>query len=107
MNLDHADLEPQNLLDIRKNIGRMPWMQTATRDQAPGILFNIASNELVHLGGEANPLRRYIVDQYCAVHSCCIQVVEKRLWRATKLGDLLKVLAAFFDQFQGGAVEHF
>jgi hypothetical protein len=49
MNLDHANAETQDVLDIRHDVGSVPRMQAAAGDQTPGIVFRVVGDELVNL----------------------------------------------------------
>ncbi len=47
MNLDHGDPQSQELLDICQNIGGVPRVQAAARDQLSDFL-DVFGDELVH-----------------------------------------------------------
>ncbi len=85
---------------ICHDVGGMPRMQTATGDQALGIVLRIIRNELVDLGGEADHFRRDVVDQCGAVNAATIEISEERLGRAGIFDDLIEVGAFAPHQFE-------
>ena len=91
MNLDHPDAQADNLLHICQNIGCVPGMDAAAGNQAPGIFFNVVGHEAIHFRREAHDLRSNIVDEYGAVDTNCIKVLQEGLGRTTELNHLVEV----------------
>ena len=50
VDLDHANAEAKDVLDIRHDVGGVPRMQAATGDQAFGIVLRVVGDELIDLG---------------------------------------------------------
>ena len=106
MDFDHADLQPQDLLDVRHDVGRVPGMKSATGDQAAGIGFGVIGHPLVDFRTEANHFRRDVIDQDGAPNPGRIQILQKRLGRLTELDDLVEVGPLVFYERQRLRLEH-
>src|SRR5205823_13324836 len=74
MNFNQANAEADNLLHICQNIVGMPRMQAAAGDEPLGIFLNVVGNECVDLGGEADDLRRHIINEYGAIDAALVQI---------------------------------
>ena len=107
MNLDHPNLEPQNMLDVGLDAAALPRMQPAAGNQTLGIFFHVIRDELIHSGGKTDHLWSDVVDEHGAIHACRVQMLEKSFRRTTELGDLLEVRPFLLDQLQRRCVEHF
>ncbi len=99
-------LQPQNLLDVRHDVGRMPGMKSATGNKTARICFGVVGHPLVDFGAEANHFRRDVVDQNGAPNPGRIQMLQKRLGRLTELDDLVVVGPLVFDERQRLRPEH-
>ena len=66
MNLNHSDLEPQNLFHVGHDVWGVPRMKPTTGYEAPGIRPGILCHPLIHSITESNYFRRDIVDQHCS-----------------------------------------
>jgi hypothetical protein len=74
-------------------------------DQAARIFFAVCGDERVDFIGEADDLRRHVVDEHGAVHPGSVEVLEKRRGAAGELGDLLEVGALLLHQLQRRGLE--
>ena len=106
VNLDHADFEPQNLLDVGQNILAVPGMKSTAGDEASGILLCVIGNPLIHASGKADDVRRDIVDENCPIHAGGVQVIQKGLGGSAKFQDLIEVVALFSHQLERIGTEH-
>src|SRR5580698_5601791 len=107
MNLDHAQAEAKNLLDIGHDVGSVPRVQTSAGEQAFGIVLRVIGDELIDGGGEADHLRRNIIDEHGAVDSAAVEVLQKRLRGAAIVGDLIEVVPLCRDQCERLRLEEF
>src|SRR5579863_7060391 len=107
VNLNHADLEPQKLLDVGQNVLAVTGMQAAARDQTPGVFLDVICDPLIDSGCKANDLGRNVVDEHAAIDSDGVHVFEERLGRPAELGDLLVIGPLAADQLQSVGMEHF
>ncbi len=107
MNLDHTQAQAQNVLDIRHDVGGVPRMQAATRDQALGIVLSIVGDKLIHRGREADHFGRYIVDLSSPVNAATIQIFQKSFRRTAILFNLIEVGALTLHQCKRMRLEEF
>src|ERR1035438_2935090 len=106
VNLNHADLQPQNLLHVRHDVVGVAGMEAAARDKPLGIFLCIVGNKLIDLGSKANYVGRKIVDESGAIHAGGVQIFEKGLGGFAVLLDLLKMRPLPPDQLQVGRLDH-
>src|SRR5579864_6784648 len=107
MNFDHPDLEPQKLLDIGHDIGCVPRMQTATRDQPLGIGLYVIRDELVDFGCESDDLGGDVIDQRSTIETHTIHVFQEGFRGTAILFNLGKVRPLRPHQLERGGLEHF
>ena len=100
MDLDHAKAEAQNVLDIRQDVGGVPRMQAATRDQSFWIVFRVVGDELIDRGCQADHFRSYVVDQGSAVNAATVQILQEGFGRAAIFNNLIEIGALALQQFK-------
>jgi hypothetical protein len=106
MNLNHPELQPQDLFDIRTDVPGVSRVKPSAGNQALGISFYVIGNELIHAGGETDHVGRDVVNQDRAIDASLVQVVEEGRWRATELKDSRKVRPALFHELKSIWPEH-
>src|ERR1700730_14885757 len=107
VNLDHAEAEAQDVLDVRHNVGGVPRMQAATGDQSLGIVLRVVGDELIDRGRKPEHLRRNVVDQCGTVNAATVQILEEGLGRAAIFVNLIEIGALALDQFQRMRLDEF
>jgi hypothetical protein len=106
VNFDHTDPKPQDVLDIRHDVGGVAWVQASTRDQPLGIILRIVRDESIDGGRQADHVGRHVVDQRSPIDSITVEIFQKRPGRAAVLSDLIKVSAFALDQCERFRLEH-
>ena len=106
VDLDHANVKAQDLLDIGENILALSGMQAATRDQTFRIFLDVIGDPLIDGIAETDDFRRNVVDEHATIDAHNIHVLEKCLGRAAVLGDLFEILPLAPHQLHGVRAEH-
>ena len=91
VNFYHSNAELKKVLNIGHDVRCVPWMQTATGNQAFWIVLGVIGNELVNSGGKAHYLWRDVINQNSAIHPTTIQILQKRLGRAAVFFNFRKI----------------
>ena len=107
MNLNHANLKPQNLFQFCFKVSTMPWMNAATGNQPHRIFFHIVCNELVDSRSKSNHFGGHIVDEDSPIDPGVVQILQKGFRRSAEFRDLIEVRALLFHQLQSGSPKHF
>jgi len=106
MDLDHANLEPQNLVNVGLDVGAVPRVQAAAGNQAVWVFLSVVRDELVDRASKANHLGRDVINEHCPVHARGVQMLEKRFWRTAEFKNLLEIGPLCAHQFQSMGMEH-
>src|SRR5438270_11355095 len=106
MNFDHPDFVSQKLLDIGKDVGGVPRMQTAARDQPPGIGLYVIRDELVDFGCESYDLGGNVIVQQGTMETHTIHVFQESFRGMAILFNLGKVRAVGPHQLEFGGGDH-
>src|SRR5260370_18583403 len=106
VDFDHPDAEAHNLLHICENVGRVPRMQAATRNQALRTFFDIVGDELIDFSCEPHDLRSNIIDEHSTADTDGIQVLEKVFGRTAELNHLIEVRTFLFKSLERPGFEH-
>ena len=96
MNFDHADLESQKLIQIGFDIGGVPRVEAAAREQTLRIFLHIISDELVYSSGKADHLGRDVIDEGSAVYPGCVEMFQESFGRPAEFFDLIEIRALPF-----------
>src|SRR5258708_7037421 len=106
MDLDHANLEPQNLLNVGLDVRAVARMQAAAGNQAGRVFFNVVRDVLVDRGSKPNHVGRDVVDEHRPVHARGVQMLKKRLRRTAEFKNLLEIGPLCAHQLQSMGMEH-
>ena|SRR5881227_561137 len=106
MDLNHTDLEPQDLFHVRHDVGRVPRMKPAAGNEAAGVRPGVLCHPLIHSMTESNYFRRDVVDQHCPCNSSRVQIFQEGFRRMAEFGDLFEISALLLYQSQGRWLEH-
>src|SRR2546421_10224702 len=74
MNLNHANFQPQDLFDVRRNVRRVAGVQSSTGNEAGGIFFGVIAYELIHASSEPDHLGSHVVDEHSPIHPGGIEI---------------------------------
>src|SRR6185369_13772657 len=96
MDLDHTYFQPQNLLDVRHDVGGVPGMKASTRNQTSRLSPGVVGNPLVDLGAKANYFRCDVIDQHRPADAACIKIFQESLRRVTEFRDLIEIRTLMF-----------
>src|SRR5262245_16277759 len=77
VNLYHANLQAQDLFNVRQDVWRPTWVQPPARDQTRSIFAGVIADKLIHACSKPDYFRSHIVDEHSAINAGGVEVFEE------------------------------